>query len=78
MEKENLPKWEDITKDELGKLYVDNSQYELAIMFGVDKKDIIKKLKEFGLNRVTKMMYDEEFVTKLNDILNSKSIEEED
>lgn len=74
MEKENLPKWEDITKDELGKLYVDNTQGEIAEMFGVDKKEVTKKLWEFGLNRITVMMYDEEFVKRFEDILNGKEL----
>lgn len=50
MEKENLPKWEDITRDELGELYANAiSKQSIADIYNIEKKEVEKKLKKFGL-----------------------------
>lgn len=70
MEEENLPKWEDITEYELGKLVVEYTKYELMQMYGINKKDIDKKLKEFGITKFNSWYYDEDFKEKIDKILN--------
>lgn len=57
MEKENLPKWEDITREELCKLYFNNSQSMIADMFGIDVKFVKGKLSKFNINKFTADKY---------------------
>ncbi len=69
MEKENLPKWEDITRCELGKLYFGQTKQNIADLFGITKKDVDKKLKEFGINKYNSMWYNDDFNNYINDII---------
>lgn len=57
MEKENLPKWEDITREELCKLYFNNSQSAIADMFGINVKYVKGKLSKFHINKFTTDKY---------------------
>lgn len=58
MEKENLPKWEDITREELCKLYQNHSQTQIADMFGIDVKYVKGKLSKFYINKFVTDKYD--------------------
>ena len=53
MENKDLPKWDDITREELCKLYHNNSQSMIADMFGIDVKYVKRKLSKFNINKFT-------------------------
>lgn len=68
MEKENLPKWEDITRLELGRLVAQTTKGEIANMFNITVNDVNKKMKNMELNSFGCALEFKDLTTDLDDI----------
>lgn len=67
MKTENLPKWEDITRDELVEIYRNESKPTIAQMFNISIREVDKKLKMFNIKYYE--LVNEDFAKKFCKIL---------